>query len=63
MYMSSIWMEKKAVMKPTGRKKTLSLASRVALRVRRAVAVESFCCVRLKYYKCVNGQYLVNFGE
>lgn len=33
-----------------GRKKTLSLASSVALRVRRAVADESFCWVRLKYW-------------
>lgn len=36
-------------MKLMGRKKTLSLASSVALRVRRAVACESFCAVRLKY--------------
>ena len=37
-------------MKLMGRKKTLSFASNVALRVNRAVADESFCCVRLKYY-------------
>jgi len=37
-------------MKLMGKKKTLSLASSVALRVRRAVAWESFCMVRLKYY-------------
>lgn len=40
-------------MKLMGRKKTLSLASSVALRVSRAVAAESFCCVRLKY--CAEG--------
>jgi len=37
-------------MKLMGKKKTLSLARRVALCVRRAVAAESFCAVRLKYY-------------
>lgn len=36
-------------MKLMGRKKTVSLASSVALRVSLAVADESFCCVRLKY--------------
>lgn len=35
---SLIWMEKKLVMKLIGRKKTLSFARRVALRVSRAVA-------------------------
>lgn len=33
-----------------GRKKTDSLAKSVALRVSLAVASESFCCVKLKYY-------------
>lgn len=33
-----------------GKKKTDSLARSVALLVSRAVASESFCCVKLKYY-------------
>lgn len=36
-------------MRPTGRKTTESFARRVAARERRAVALESFCALMLKY--------------
>ena len=48
-FRSLISTPKYPVMKLTGRKSTLSFASSAALRFSRAVACESFCCVRLKY--------------